>query len=210
MIAVVDAGIGNLRSVYKAIAAVASGEVALVDDPDQLRDADRIVVPGQGAFGDSAKALRPDAPLGAAVVAHAKSGKPYLGICLGLQLLFEHSEEAPGQPGLALFGGAVKRLPADARDGDRACKLPNIGWSDTRAAHNRDELDRALAGWFYFVHSYAAVVGDSQIVAASAAYGDHEFTAAVRRDNIVGVQFHPEKSQAAGLRFLEVFCRWQP
>lgn len=209
MIAVVDAGIGNLRSVHKAVAAVAAGEVLLVDDAAQLRSADRIVVPGQGAFGDSAKALRPDAPIGAAVLEHVRAGKPYLGICLGLQLLFEHSEEAPGEPGLGLFAGGVRRLPADATSGGRPCKLPNIGWSDTRATHDRDELDRALGGWFYFVHSYAAVGEQEDDTAARAAYGDRTFTAAVRRDNVLGVQFHPEKSQAAGLRLLAAFCRWR-
>jgi glutamine amidotransferase len=208
MIAVVDAGIGNLRSVYKAVAAVAGAEVELVSDAAKLRGADRLVVPGQGAFGDSARALRPDAPLGAAVIDHVRAGKPYLGICLGLQLLFEHSEEAPGQPGLGLLSGAVRKLPA-ASDGDRPCKLPNIGWSDTRAAHDRDAVDRALQGWFYFVHSYAAVGTVETDTAARAQFGEHTFTAAVRRDNVIGVQFHPEKSQAAGLKLLDAFCRWR-
>ena len=209
MIAVVDAGVGNLRSVVKAMAAVATGEVRLVDDAAQLSSADRIVVPGQGAFGDSAKALRPNASLGAAVLDHVRAGKPYLGICLGMQLLFEDSEEAPGDAGLAFFEGSVRRLPHDAREGARACKLPNIGWCATTATHDRDELDRALAGWFYYVHSYAAAPTDD-VVAADAPFGQHAFVAAVRRDNVLGVQFHPEKSQAVGLALLAAFCRWNP
>jgi glutamine amidotransferase len=209
MIAVVDAGIGNLRSVQKAVASASGAEVALVSDPDALRRADRIVVPGQGAFGDSARALRPDAPLGAATVELVRAGRPYLGICLGLQLLFETSEEAPGQPGLALMRGAVRRLPNDAVENGRPCKLPHIGWSQTSAS-GTDALGRALAGWFYFVHSYAADPVEPALVAAHTPFGGGMVCAAVRRDNVLAVQFHPEKSQAAGLALLAAFCAWKP
>ncbi len=209
MIAVVDAGIGNLRSVEKALAVASGEEVLLVSDPDELRRADRVVVPGQGAFGDSARALRPDAPLGAAVVELIRAGRPYLGICLGLQLLFDSSEEAPGEPGLSIFEGAVRRLPTDAVEDGRPCKLPHIGWAQT-TARGDDALSRALAGWFYFVHSYAAQPSDAAHVAATAPFGGSPVCAAVRRDNVVAVQFHPEKSQAAGLALLSAFARWRP
>ena len=218
MIAVVDAGIGNLRSVEKAVAVAlrdsgAPGEVVLVSDPDVLRRADRVVVPGQGAFGDSARALRPDAPLGAAVVERIRAGTPYLGICLGLQLLFDSSEEAPGEPGLSIVGGAVRKLPSDAVEHGRPCKLPHIGWAPTTSlteATGDDALSRALSAWFYYVHSYAAQPADASIVAATAPFGAGKITAAVRKENVLAVQFHPEKSQAAGLALLRAFLAWRP
>ena len=210
MIAVVDAGLGNLRSVCKALAAVAAEEVALVADARVLVTADRIVVPGQGAFGDSARALRPDSPLGAAVIAGIAAGKPYLGICLGLQLLFASSEEAPGEPGLAILDGAVQKLPIDAMEDGRRCKLPHIGWAPTSSVGEADALGAALAGWFYFVHSYAAVPKDDAVIAARAPFGGDSLVAAVRRENVLAVQFHPEKSQAAGLALLSAFCGWKP
>jgi len=210
MIAVVDAGLGNLRSVCKAVAEVAAEEVVLVDDPHVLRTADRIVVPGQGAFGDSARALRPDSPLGSAVMAGIATGKPYLGICLGLQLLFQTSEEAPGEPGLAILEGAVEKLPTDAMEAGRRCKLPHIGWAETSAVGERDALDDALTGWFYFVHSYAAAPKDVRVIAARAPFGAGSLVAAVRRENVLAVQFHPEKSQARGLALLAAFCAWTP
>jgi glutamine amidotransferase len=205
MIAVVDSGLGNLRSVVRALEATGTRErVALVSEPAELAAAARVVVPGQGAFGDAAKALRPDSPLGSAIVDGVRAGKPYLGICLGMQVLFESSEESPGHPGLGLYRGRVRRLPTDAVDAQgRRLKVPHIGWSPIAV---RGGAHPALGGiddpWFYFVHSYHARPDDESLIAAVAAFGAMPITAAIARDNVLGVQFHPEKSQRAGHKFL--------
>lgn len=210
MIAVVDAGLGNLRSVVRALgAAAARDEVRLVSDPQSVRDAARIVVPGQGAFGDCARALRPDEPLGKSLVDSIRAGKPYLGICLGLQVLFESSDESPGHPGLGIFEGQVVRLPSHAQDTDgRRLKVPHIGWSQVAFRGHHPVLGATLEPWFYFVHSFHAVPQDEDLVAGVCAFGTMPLTAAVARDNVIGVQFHPEKSQRAGLQLLAAFLDW--
>jgi imidazole glycerol-phosphate synthase subunit HisH len=209
VIAVVDAGLGNLRSVVRALEAAGARDVRLVDGAAGVRDAARVVVPGQGAFGDCARALRPDQPLGGAIVDAIRAGTPYLGICLGLQVLFEDSEESPGHPGFGVFRGHVRRLPSGTRDADgRRLKVPHIGWSPVavRGAHPVLAVDDP---WFYFVHSFHAVPADDALVGAVAGFGDVPLTAAVARDNVVGVQFHPEKSQHAGLALLRAFVSWR-
>ncbi len=211
MIAVVDAGLGNLRSVVRALnAAGASEDVRLVSDPAGVRDAARVVVPGQGAFGDCARALRPDQPLGAAIVDGIRAGKPYLGICLGLQVLFESSEESPDHPGLGIFRGRVVRLSSGTIDTDgRRLKVPHIGWSEVARRGHHPVLGVAIDPWFYFVHSFHARPSDETLVAGVCAFGSTPLTAAVARDNVVGVQFHPEKSQTAGLELLRGFVEWR-
>ena len=212
MIAVVDAGLGNLRSVVRALEATGSGEeVRLVSTPDGVREAARVVVPGQGAFGEAAAALRPDAPLGESIVDAISAGKPYLGICLGMQVLFHSSEESPGHPGLGVFPGRVKRLPEQTVDAEgRRLKVPHIGWSPIAVRGFHPVLATPSGdAWFYFVHSYHAVPDDVGLVAAVCGFGDAPITAAIARDNVVGVQFHPEKSQAAGLELLRGFVGWK-
>jgi glutamine amidotransferase len=212
MIAIVDAGLGNLRSVAKALEATGALEpVRVTADPQTIADATRVVVPGQGAFGDCAAALGPEAPLGRAIAAAIKSGKPYLGICLGLQVLFESSEESPGHPGLGIFPGNVRRLASGTLDDDgRKLKVPNIGWARVAVRGSHPVLDIPESdGWYYFVHSYHARPHDESIIAAVAAFGSLPITAAVARDNVVGVQFHPEKSQASGLELLRQFVSWR-
>jgi imidazole glycerol-phosphate synthase subunit HisH len=209
MIAVVDAGLGNLRSVVRALEATTAEEVRLVTEPHALKDASRVVVPGQGAFGEAAAALRPDAPLGSALLDGVRAGKPYLGICLGLQVLFATSEESPGHPGLGLYQGRVRKLPSGLLDSDaRRLKVPHVGWSRiaVRGSHPVLQIDDP---WFYFVHSYHAVPDDERLIAAIAAYGDMPITAAVAYQNVVGVQFHPEKSQGAGLELLRAWSAWK-
>ena len=212
MIAVVDAGLGNLRSVAKALEATGTLQpVRVTSDPAVLRDAARVVVPGQGAFGDCASALGPEAPLGRAIADCIHAGKPYLGICLGLQVLFESSEESPGHPGLGIFPGYVRKLPLGTvdRDGHRL-KVPHIGWSRVAVRGTHPVLDVSAAdNWFYFVHSYQAHPSDERLIAALSAFGDLPVTAAVARDNVVAVQYHPEKSQAAGLELLRQFVGWR-
>jgi glutamine amidotransferase len=210
MIAIVDAGLGNLRSVHKALLATGtSEEVRVTAEPRDVRDAARVVVPGQGAFGEAAAALRPDAPIGRAILDGIHGGKPYLGICLGLQVLFAWSEESPGHPGLGVFPGRVRKLPSGVIDSDgQRLKIPHIGWSPiaVRGAHPVLDVDDP---WFYFVHSFHAVPEDDNLVAAVCAYGSVPLTAAVARDNVAGVQFHPEKSQSAGLALLRAFVSWR-
>ena len=207
-IAVVDYGMGNLRSVAKAVEHVApQARVAVTSDPDVIADAHRVVFPGQGAMPDCMRELD-QRGLRAAVLDAAKR-KPFLGICIGLQMLFEFSEEG-GIAGLGIFRGRVKRFPAEAMvadDGSRL-KVPHMGWN-----HVRQEIahplwnDIADGSRFYFVHSYYPEAVDTGIVAGTSCY-PFRFTCAVARDNIFAVQFHPEKSQAAGLALLKNFADW--
>lgn len=195
-VAIVDLGLGNLRSVARAFER-AGARARLVTQADEIRSAGPLVVPGQGAFRDAARAL--DGDMREALVAHVAEGRPYLGLCLGMQVLFESSEEAPGARGLGLFEGTVQRFAADLRDpktGERL-KVPHIGWNLVRGRHPLlpDEA------WFYFVHSYRCVPRDETLVAATADYGG-AFCAAVARDNVLACQFHPEKSQDEGARLI--------
>jgi glutamine amidotransferase len=206
-IAIVDVGLGNLRSVERALVRAAddgavTANVTITHDPDAIGRAEKVVVPGQGAFRDCARAL--DASLGEAIRASVRRGTPYLGICLGMQVLFASSEEAPGCSGLALFEGDVGRLADRGPDGERL-KIPHIGWN-TVSGSGLSPLLPAEPTYFYFVHSYAVRPRDPSLVAATTDYGA-PFTSAVAKDNVLAVQFHPEKSQAAGLALLTRFLR---
>jgi glutamine amidotransferase len=204
-IAVADVGLGNLRSVERAIARAAEiagrqASVVVTRDPERLARADKILVPGQGAFRDCAGAL--EGGMGEAAKDAIRRGVPYFGICLGLQVLFERSAEAEGSRGLAVFAGGVERLAAgtDPLTGG-ALKIPHIGWN------RADPACPSLLGdaeWFYFVHSYAITPSDETIVAATTEYGAR-FVSAIAKDNVFACQFHPEKSQRAGLALLARF-----
>ncbi len=202
-IVVLDTGSGNLRSVEKALASV-GGRPVVTGDPDRVRRADRLVVPGQGAFGHFVEALAVHS-LEAPVREFIASGRPYLGICLGLQVLYNESEEHGPTVGLGLLGGRVVRF-AEPQPGESVRrKVPHMGWNSVRACG----ADPLLAGipdgaYFYFVHSYFVVPEDVSTVALGCEYGV-EFAAAVRKDNLFACQFHPEKSQAVGLRLLQNF-----
>jgi glutamine amidotransferase len=210
MIAIVDYGMGNLRSVAKALEHVApSATVRISADPAQIRAAERIVFPGQGAMPDCMRYLR-ESGLEEAVRAAAAS-KPVLAVCIGEQMLFERSEEGD-TPGLGLFAGNVVRFRDEAMrtpDGARL-KVPHMGWNRVRQTM-RHRLWDGIAddSWFYFVHSYYVAPRDAALVAGSSDYG-HRFTCVVARDNIFATQFHPEKSAAAGLKLYENFTRWNP
>lgn len=200
-IAVVDSGYGNLRSVAKALAHV-GGAPLVTADPDAIRRADRVVVPGQGAFGDCVAAFARHG-LGEAIREVIAAGRPYFGICLGLQVLFDESEENGPVAGLGLLPGRVVRFAPT----DPAHKVPHMGWNQVTPTHGAEPLLRGIPAdaFFYFVHSYYVAPRDPDIVALTCAYAGVEFAAAIRRDNLFACQFHPEKSQAVGLRLLANF-----
>ncbi len=209
-IAVIDYGMGNLRSVSKALEHVAPGvAVQVTSDPEVVSRAGRVVFPGQGAMPDcmrelDARGLRP------AVLAAARS-KPFLGICIGLQMLFERSEEGD-TPGLAVFPGRVKRFAPEAMQDAHGAKLkvPHMGWNEVmQTAPHALWRGIADANRFYFVHSYYVEAGRPELVAGTSSYA-FPFTSAVAQDNIFAVQFHPEKSQTAGLALLANFVTWNP
>jgi imidazole glycerol-phosphate synthase subunit HisH len=201
-IAVVDYGMGNLRSVSKALEHVAPGaEVLATADPAAIRSAERVVVPGQGAMPDCMRQLAASGAREAVI--EAAGAKPFLGICIGLQMLFERGEEGDTR-GLGLLPGNVPRLRVSG------LKIPHMGWNEVlqRRPHAlwAGIPDRSR---FYFVHSYFPAPSDEGVTAATCVYG-MPFTCAVARDNIFAVQFHPEKSQSAGLQLLSNFVRWRP
>jgi imidazole glycerol-phosphate synthase subunit HisH len=209
-VAVVDYGMGNLRSVSKAIEHVApSASVLVTSDPGVVSSCDRVVFPGQGAMRDCMREMD-DRGLRPAVLAAARA-KPFLGICIGLQMLFQSSEEGE-TAGLGVFPGRVTRFPADKMvDGNGArLKVPHMGWNRVSQTRNHPIWSGIESGTrFYFVHSYYAPGDTPEIVAGQTEYGIC-FTSAVARDNIFAVQFHPEKSHTAGLRLLANFIQWNP
>jgi glutamine amidotransferase len=214
-IAVIDYGMGNLRSVSKALEHVAPDKNVLVtSNPADIESADRIVFPGQGAMPDCIREL--DARGLRSSVIHAASNKPFLGICIGLQMLFEHSEEGDAA-GLGLFKGNVKRFAADEMhdaNGEKL-KVPHMGWN--QVYQKRNQVSETHALWaniedgarFYYVHSYYVQPDDTSIIGG---YSDYpkRFTSAIAQDNLFAVQFHPEKSAAAGLQMLSNFVNWLP
>ncbi len=210
-VAVVDYGMGNLRSVAKALEHVveAGDRVSVTSHPDEILGADRVVFPGQGAARDCMTAIS-DYHLNRAVLDAAHS-KPFLGICMGLQVLMEYSEENDGTELLKLFSGQVRHFTRDARGGDgRRLKTPHMGWNQVH--HSRDHplwQDIAENSRFYFVHSYYVAPAEADLTAATTDYGV-TFTSALSRDNLFAVQFHPEKSADAGLTLLRNFLRWEP
>jgi imidazole glycerol-phosphate synthase subunit HisH len=209
-IAVIDYGMGNLRSVSKALEHVAPhAEVIVTSDPAVVRRVDRVVFPGQGAMPDcmremEARGLRP-------AILEAAATKPFLGICIGLQMLFDRSEEGD-TPGLGIVAGRVARFPAAMRgpDGSRL-KVPHMGWNEVDAALPTHPIWAGIPSRsrFYFVHSFCVEPVDASVTIGRTEYGI-VFTAAIARSNIIAVQFHPEKSHAAGLRLLANFVSWQP
>lgn len=213
-IAVVDYGMGNLRSVSKAVEHVANGKsVVVTSNPAMIQNAERVVFPGQGAMPDCMREL--DARNLRGAIIHAAANKPFLGICIGMQLLFEHSEEGD-TPGLALLKGNVKRFAEKLVD-EKGVKLkvPHMGWNQVfQTTNNQKQAHPLWAGIadatrFYHVHSYYAAPQDNSVIAGETAY-PNLFTSAIARDNIFATQFHVEKSAQAGLQLLANFVNWKP
>lgn len=199
MIAIIDYGRGNLFSVEKAFAKLGADAI-VTNDIEKIRRADKVVLPGVGAFGDCMETLK-KAGLIPVIQEAAASGKPFLGICLGLQLLFERSEESPGVAGLGIFKGAIRQIVAPN------LKVPHMGWNSL-SLRNATPLLKGLPEnpYVYFVHSFHAVPEDASIITAVTEYGS-ELTAAVGRGNVQAMQFHPEKSSSVGLKILESFVK---
>ena len=207
-IAIVDYGMGNLRSVQKALAHVAPGDaVEITADPAAIRAADRVVFPGQGAMPDCMRCLA-DSGLGEALRESAAT-RPFLGLCIGLQMLFDRSDEGD-TPGLGILPGEVLAFAKAPETVAAGFKIPHMGWNEVRQAMSHPLWEGIPDGArFYFVHSYYCRPADDALTAARSWY-PHAFTSAIARDNIFATQFHPEKSSAAGLRLLENFTRWSP
>jgi len=197
-IGIIDYGAGNLRSVANAVHALGI-EPRIVAAPDAMAGLSHLILPGVGSFGDCMAELEKRG-LTTAIRDWVAAGKPYFGICLGYQILFDESVESPGVPGLGIFPGKVRRFTEDGR------KIPHMGWN---AAHPTDPADPAWrdlgeAPYFYFVHSYFPQPADPAIVAMTTEYGE-TFASAIRSGAVLATQFHPEKSQQAGLRLLGNF-----
>ena len=200
MIAIIDYDAGNLRSVEKALLSLGE-EVLVTRDREELLAADKVILPGVGNFGDAMEKLKAY-DLVRVIQELAERGKPFLGICLGLQLLFERSDEAPGVEGLGILKGEILRIPDK-----EGLKVPHIGWNSLHL-QNEGRLFRDLpeGSYVYFVHSYYLKAADPQIVKAATEYGV-TIDASVEQGNVFACQFHPEKSSRVGLRILENFAK---
>ena len=198
MIALIDYDAGNMKSVEKALQALGQ-DVEPTRDPQKLLAADKVILPGVGAFGDAMENLQ-NFHLTEVIRQIIEKGTPFLGICLGMQLLFETSEEAPGVPGLGILEGKILKIPP--ADG---LKIPHMGWNSLHLSHEGRLFRKMKEGeYVYFVHSYYLKAKDEQIVKASAEYGV-EIHASVEKENVFGCQFHPEKSSETGLQILKNF-----
>ena len=203
MIAIVDYGVGNLFSLCSSFKAIGA-EVTITSDPDVIRNADKIILPGVGASGDAIRKLN-DTGLDKLIIEEAKKGKKLMGICLGMQLLFEKSYEYGEHNGLGLLKGSVvpmeNKIPVEL-------KIPHIGWNGLHFCKTHPLFKYIKEeDCVYFVHSYYAENCDDSLL-ATAEYG-RELTAAVVKDNVAGMQFHPEKSGSVGLNILRAFCEWE-
>lgn len=211
-IAIVDYGMGNLHSVLKSVQAAAAlsgaaADIVLTDAADTVRRADKVIFPGQGAMPDCMAALNRSGLRGA--IEEALRNKPFFGICVGAQLLFEHSEEGD-TPGLGWFGGRVKRFAANQTDAEgQRLKIPHMGWNGVRQTRSHPLFAEVADGSrFYFVHSYYFVPANEADILATSDY-PHEFACIVGRDNVFATQFHTEKSHDAGLQLLQNFINWR-
>ncbi len=208
MIGLIDYGMGNLHSVAKALEKV-GGKVELVKSADDIANYERIVLPGVGAFRDCMHTLK-ETGLADAIKESVTKGTPFLGICLGMQVLMTRSYEFGIHAGLNLIEGEVKAFPEDHVA--RGFKIPHMGWNDMVLPDGQihQVLGEVKGEQVYYVHSYYCAPRNPDDLLAACSYGDFPFAAVIGRDNILGMQFHPEKSQRAGLSLLEGFTHWKP
>lgn len=208
-IAVIDYGMGNLRSVSKALEAVAPNDNVIVTaNAAEILAADRIVFPGQGAIGACTAELENLDLI--KVVKEVAATKPFLGICIGMQLLLTHSDENGGVDGLDIFAGNVKHFEMPVAAGGEHLKVPHMGWNQVTQTQSHPLWEGITQdSRFYFVHSYYAAPTSSEVIVGTSAYPD-TFAAVLARNNIFATQFHPEKSAQAGLQLLKNFVSWQP
>jgi glutamine amidotransferase len=201
MIAIIDYGVGNLFSLKCSFQSIGA-DICVTSDPEVIASADRIILPGVGAFEDAARKLR-ESGLDKVIKKECANGKPLLGICLGMQLLFERSFEYGEHEGLGLIKGSIRPI-SDVIDAD--LKIPHIGWNALHFGDSKDELFKYLneGDFVYFVHSYYGADCEDSVIATTEYSA--ELTAAVRNKNVCGVQFHPEKSEKVGLSILKAFC----
>lgn len=211
MVTIIDYGLGNLYSVERAIKYLGS-DVVITDDPEIISNAERLILPGVGAFGNGISSLHKKGLI-EPIKSFVLSKRPFLGICLGMQLLMSTSEELGIHQGLDLIKGKVVRLFSDADNPGQNCKVPHVGWNELKkpdestawdntileGLHNRDSV--------YFVHSYAVIPECMQNILANTTYEGYKFCSVVKKDNLYGCQFHPEKSGEVGLRILEKFLQ---
>ena len=199
MIAIIDYGAGNIQSVYKALKFIGA-DCKVTSDKDEILNADGAILPGVGSFGDAMDTMTKRGSKDT-IIEYTKSGKPFLGICLGLQLLFPESEETPGVKGLDIFKGTITKIPNQ----NRTLKIPHMGW-DNISIKQKNGIFKGIEGepYVYFVHSFYLKAQDKDIVAATTQYGV-EIDAAVQKGNIIATQFHPEKSGEVGLKMLKNF-----
>ncbi len=202
-IALIDFGAGNLHSVHNALMAAGAGNVSVTADPELVARADRIILPGVGAFGACRDALVAIDGMVAALEQRVRAeGMPFLGICVGMQMLADQGIEFGAHDGLGWIGGTVKAIEPASDD----IKIPHMGWNDVTPTEGHDLLERGEA---YYLHGYHFDAANEADILAKTSHGG-PLVSAVGRDNIVGVQFHPEKSQAYGLAFLNRFLEWKP
>lgn len=199
MIAIIDYGAGNIQSVYKALKFIGT-DCKVTSDKDEILNADGAILPGVGSFGDAMDTMTKRG-IKDTIIEYTKSGKPFLGICLGLQLLFPESEETPGVKGLDIFKGTITKIPNQ----NRTLKIPHMGWNNI-SIKQKNGIFKDIEGepYVYFVHSFYLKAQDKDIVAATTQYGV-EIDAAVQKGNIIATQFHPEKSGEVGLKMLKNF-----
>lgn len=199
MIAIIDYGAGNIQSVYKALKFIGA-DCKVTSDKDEILNADGAILPGVGSFGDAMDTMTKRG-IKDTIIEYTKSVKPFLGICLGLQLLFPESEETPGVKGLDIFKGTITKIPNQ----NRTLKIPHMGWNNI-SIKQKNGIFKDIEGepYVYFVHSFYLKAQDKDIVAATTQYGV-EIDAAVQKGNIIATQFHPEKSGEVGLKMLKNF-----
>jgi len=201
MIAIIDYGMGNIHSVQKALESMGA-QTFVTNKPEDIKACDKAVLPGVGAFGDAMAEIEKQ-KLGRVIKEHIKKNKAFLGICLGMHLLFDSSEESPGIKGLSILKGTVKKFQPQ-----NTMKVPHMGWNQLRKVTGECPLFKEMPdnSYVYFCHSYYPEPKDTSVIAATTDYVI-DFTSIVWKDNVYGVQFHPEKSQSAGLKMLENFVK---